>query len=83
MGDTMRTTREPTLNYKDAEFRSGNYSLIPYWKCEIEIMNTLNSIIIGPTTEPELSKQALQGLLYQKGFNFTYIENSEIPYGQI
>jgi len=73
-----------SLEYKDAEFRSGNYSLIPYWKCDIDIMSTLSSIIIGPTPEPELSKQALQGLLYQKGFNFVYkIENSKIPYGQI
>jgi len=72
-----------SLKYENAKFRSGNYSLIPYWEFNIGIMDALTSIVIGPTPEPELSKQALLGLLYQKGINFTHVENSEIPYGQI
>jgi hypothetical protein len=72
-----------TLKYENARFRSGNYSMIPYWEFDIDIMDALTSIVIGPTPEPKLSKQALLGLLYQKGINFTPVENSKIPYGQI
>lgn len=47
----------------DSEYRSGNYSLIPYWVIDLDLKNALKKIIIGPTPEKELSKNALHGYL--------------------
>ena len=59
----------PPLSYIDAKYRPGNHSLIPYWEVDIDIENTLKSIIVGPTPEPTLSARALQGLLMKKSFH--------------
>ena len=72
------------LNYDDAKFRAGNYSLIPYWEFDLGIMDSLNRVIIGPTPERELSERALYGLLTQRHlFNLGGILHSEIPFRKI
>ena len=54
--------------YSNANFREGNFSLIPYWEYgkEIDLLHTLRKVIIGPTPEPKLSEKAVQGLLMKK-----------------
>ncbi|NOH02763.1 MAG: hypothetical protein HND47_12765 [Chloroflexi bacterium] len=72
------------LKYEDAKFRTGNYSLIPYWEFELGIEDSLNKIIIGPTPEQELSERALYGLLTQRHiYNLGGIFHSEIPFRKI
>lgn len=77
----------PPLNYPDAKYRPGNHSLIPYWDVDIDIANTLKSIIIGPTPEPGLSASAVRGLLIQKGFSVyderIDISPSKIPFRKV
>jgi hypothetical protein len=53
----------PPLSYNTAEFRRGNFSLIPYWETELNLEQTLKEIVIGPTPEQELSESAVRGLL--------------------
>lgn len=84
----------PGLPYSDAKFRIGKHALIPYWEIDLNIMNTLKSVIIGPTPESRLSHGAVYGILTKKGFsthpyidtpefNKITIENSRIPYRHI
>jgi hypothetical protein len=80
------------LGYEIAEYRQGAQSLIPYWKFNINLVETLKSIIIGPTAEPDLSLGAVHGLLY-KEFQPTErdvvyeitknIKHSKIPYRKV
>ena len=53
----------PTLPYSDAKFRQGNHTLIPYWEYDLDLDRTLESVIVGPTPEAELSEKAISGLL--------------------
>jgi hypothetical protein len=74
------------LSYTDAHFRSGNYSLIPYWEFKLDLSNTLSNIIIGPTPEPDLSKAAIFGLLIKNKLlrgRYDNIIQSKIPYRRI
>ena len=76
----------PLLDYPNAKFRQGNHSLIPYWEFDLDLENTLDSIIIGPTPEPTLSSMALQGLLMKNGLEFFEkidIAQSKIPFRKI
>jgi hypothetical protein len=77
----------PILNVNNAKFRKGNFSLIPYWEFDVNLMDTLKTIIIGPTPEPELSSEAVQDLflrehsaIYPIAIN---IYSSEIPFRRI
>lgn len=76
------------FEYKRAQFRSGNFSLIPYWEFDLDLENTLKSITIGPTPEQDLSVEAVQGFL-MKNFSARYsneipkIKKSEIPWRSI
>lgn len=73
----------------DAEYRAGNYSLIPYWVIDLELQKVLQKIIIGPTPELELSKLALDGYLRRvysvgpHGGSPKTIENSKISWRSI
>jgi hypothetical protein len=77
----------PALLYSDAKFRYGNYTLIPYWEYDLAISNTLESIIIGPTPEVELSERAVSGLLARIFPNnprlLANIKHSNIPFRKI
>ena len=77
----------PTLLYSSARFRYGNHTLIPYWEYDVDINNTLESIIIGPTPEPELSERAISGLLVNIFPNnrrlWSSIKHSNIPFRKI
>jgi hypothetical protein len=68
---TFREEREwrlitPPLSYVDGSFRQGAHSLIPYWEFEIDLENTLEKVIVGPTPEPQLASLAVQGLAIKK-----------------
>ncbi len=75
------------MSYNQAKFRKGNFSIIPYWEFDIELFDTLKSITIGPTPEPELAEMAIKGLLYKKGLENTEhhidIIRSKIPFRNI
>jgi hypothetical protein len=75
------------LSYQDAKYRSGNHSIIPYWEVDIDLENTLKSIIVGPTPEPGLSASALKGLLMKKSFQVydqkIDITQSKIPFRKV
>ena len=81
------------LPYTEAKFRKGNYSLIPYWEFDIDLKETLKTIIIGPTPEPKLSSTAVRGLLFQEryvnlangtsSFGELKISQSKIPFRKI
>jgi len=80
------------LRYDNADYRSGTHSMIPYWKFNIDLAEILKSIIIGPTAEPDLSFDALRGLLnkeltpYGSEISNEVIGNithSNIPYRKI
>lgn len=77
----------PILSYSTAKFRYGNHTLIPYWEYDMDIRNTLESIIIGPTPEVELSERAVAVLLASIFPNnprlWTSIKHSNIPYRKI
>ena len=46
-----------------AQYRPGNFSLIPYWEFDIDLINGLKSITVGPSPEQDLSEAAIAGLL--------------------
>jgi hypothetical protein len=72
------------LIYKNAKFRSGNFSLIPYWEFDVDLENTLKSVTIGPTPKQELSEAAVQGLIQKNLINpYVVIKHSEIPFSLI
>jgi hypothetical protein len=75
------------LSYENAEFRKGNYSLIPYWEFDLDLEHTFNSIVIGPTPEQDLAERALQGFLLNAYFDnvalWTNIKHSKIPFRKI
>ena len=77
----------PTHLYFDAKFRPGNYTLIPYWEYDLEIESTLESIVIGPTPEVELSERAVAGLIASMFPDnrrlLSRIKHSNIPYRKI
>jgi len=52
---------------------------------ELEIRNLVKEIMIGPTDDAYLKKQATRALLEQNGFNLETIKvtQSEIPYRTI
>lgn len=56
----------PRMDIEKAKFRVGKNSLIPYWEIELDLINTLKSIIIGPTPEPSLSYSALRDFLLKQ-----------------
>jgi hypothetical protein len=82
----------PILSFERALFRQGSHSLIPFWEFDLDLENTLQSIIIGPTPEPDLSKRAVSGFL-AKGMNsfnnakrlalISNIIHSKVPYRRI
>jgi hypothetical protein len=80
------------LGYEIADYRKGAHSLIPYWKFNINLAETLKSIIIGPTAEPDLALWAVYGLLFkefqpsEREVVYEIIKNikhSKIPYRKI
>ncbi|MBN1449700.1 MAG: DUF2971 domain-containing protein [Anaerolineales bacterium] len=77
----------PPLSYLDASFRQGAHSLIPYWEFEIDLENTIEKIIVGPTPEPKLASLAVHGLAIKKGLvrllKDSCITHSEIPFRKI
>jgi len=76
----------PLLEYTNAGFRQGNHSLIPYWEFDLDIANTLDLIVIGPTPEPILSMRALEGLLLKESFDIfqkANISQSKIPFRKV
>ena len=73
-------------DYFQAKFRQGDFSLLPYWELDLDLDNTLEKIIIGPTPEPNLSKDAIEGLLLSCSNDLhkkVKITHSEIPYRTI
>ena len=75
------------LSYETANFRKGNFSLIPYWEFDLDLERTFKSIIIGPTPEEDLAERALQGFLLNVYFDnvplWTDIKHSKIPFRKI
>jgi len=74
------------LHYTDAEFRSGSFTLIPYWEFKLDLENTLNLIMIGPTPEKDLSHNSVMGLVYKSfpsDFVKINIKHSKIPFRNI
>lgn len=74
------------MEYKNAEFRQGSFSLVPYWKCSLPLLELLQKIIIGPTPEYQLSHDAVEGLLrkkYPEDFSKIEVSGSKIPYRTI
>ncbi|MBL8099668.1 MAG: DUF2971 domain-containing protein [Anaerolineales bacterium] len=75
------------LSYENAYFRKGNYSLVPYWEFDLDLVHTYHSIIIGPTPEKDLAELALQGFLHNSFFNnvtlWLDIKHSKIPFRKI
>ena len=75
------------MSYRDAKFRPGKHSLIPYWEFELGLENTLKEIIIGPTPESKLSSLAVKGLLLKKRLiqhpRKVEILQSEIPFREV
>lgn len=61
-------------DYSDAKYRPGNFSIIPYWEFDIDLLNILQSITIGPSPAQSLSINAVEGLLIKaaskKGINW-------------
>ena len=77
----------PARPYREAKFRRGNQSVIPYWEFDLDLEHTLMSIIIGPTPEKELSELALTGLIMKEIKNsekhlkiIGHIRHSSIPF---
>jgi hypothetical protein len=77
----------PTLSFSDAKFRFGNHTLIPFWEFGLDLSNTLESIIVGPTPEAELSERAISGMLANifpgNPRLWTSIKHSSIPFRKI
>lgn len=75
------------LSYENVKFRTGNFSLIPYWEFDLDLEHTFESIIIGPTPEADLSERALQGFLINVSFQdiplWTNIKHSNIPFRKV
>ena len=69
------------LPYTGAKFRKGNYSIIPYWEFDIDLKDTLKTIIIGPTPEPKLSSTAVRGLLFQE--RYVNLANGTSSFGEL
>jgi len=77
----------PTHLFFDAKFRPGNFTMIPYWEYDFDVETTLESVIIGPTPEVELSERAVAGLIssiFPKNSRLiNSIKHSSIPYRKI
>jgi len=82
----------PGRKFTDANFRHGAYSLIPCWNIDLDLKNTFRKIIIGPTREPDLSRQSVQGFILQNISKFEgklssslleNIQQSRIPFREI
>lgn len=76
----------PILDIRDAKFRQGKYSLIPFWEFDLDLLNTLDSIVIGPTPEPKLSSEAVKGLLMKENIELyqkVKVPESKIPFREI
>jgi len=71
----------------DPEFRSGNSSIIPYWKINLNLNKTLYQIVIGPTPLKDQSKNAVRTLLRKKTLFIIHradgVINSDIPFGNV
>ncbi len=87
-----RKYTNPEKKNTNARFRHGAHSLIPYWDIDLDIKNTLREIIIGPTREPVLSYQSMQGFVlqnlaeYDGVLSLSILENihhSKIPFREI
>jgi hypothetical protein len=75
-------------DYSCAKYRPGNFSIIPYWEFDIDLLNILESITIGPSPEQSLSKIAVEGLLIKaaskKGINWIpEVKKSELSWRSI
>jgi hypothetical protein len=84
----------PSMDLEKTKFRVGKNSLIPYWEIYLNIIDTLKSVIIGPTPEPNLSYSALRNFLLKQehlssdgryGNNNLFLDklniyNSKIPF---
>jgi hypothetical protein len=72
------------LDYRNSKFRSGNSSIIPYWEFDLDV-DIFTSIIIGPTSEPDLSQGSVYGLLVKQGVSFLLqgVSCSRVPYRTI
>lgn len=66
---------------KDIKFRCKNSIIIPYILHKIPV-SKLKSIILGPTSRPELIKNSIKMMLDSKGIDIKNInfENSDIPF---
>lgn len=78
----------PLMDYREANFRPGDFSLLPYWEYDLRLEKTLKQIIIGPTQEPDLSYKSTQGVTmhyFSRRYNDGKIkvENSAIPFRRI
>jgi hypothetical protein len=86
----------PSMDLEKIKFRVGRHSLIPYWEIYLDIINTLKSVTIGPTPEPNLSYLALRSFLLTQNHlspdlfanhnlltEKLIINNSKIPYRMI
>lgn len=65
------------------QHRPGRYNLIPYYRLPLWSPRGkvgIERIIIGPTPDPELSKDALYSLLGSLGVEGVAIERSEVPF---
>jgi hypothetical protein len=65
------------------EFRLGHMMAIPYIEIPLPKEGNkliINKVVVGPTTEPKLSKTSLKMLLKQKRVEFEEVRYSTIPY---
>ncbi|MDC7243782.1 MAG: DUF2971 domain-containing protein [Sphaerochaetaceae bacterium] len=67
-------------NDKNWNFRSGESTIIPYTKINIDLKRTLNEVIIGPSDNQKLSKNSLFFLLFKNDLCFNSIRYSSVPY---
>lgn len=69
------------------KFRSGNYSVIPYWEINLDLQETLYQVVVGPTPLQDQSKNAVRTLLRSKTIFIIHrdngVVNSEIPFGNV
>jgi hypothetical protein len=77
----------PTLSFSEAKFRFGNHTMIPFWEFDLDLIQSLESIIVGPTPEAELSERAISGMLAHifpgNPRLWTSIKHSSIPFRKI
>jgi hypothetical protein len=81
-------------NRRLLEFRATRSTLVPYlpvavprfhskpkpWPQQATDAAFIGRVVIGPTPDPEISRQAILVFLYKEGLNYVDVKPSEVPY---